>query len=256
MNRLWWPALVAGLSLLAGACGRKGALVYPDMLVPAAPSVTARQSGAAVKLQFSIPAKDRSGQSVQGLAGMKISRRVHDAGQKDVCRSCTTDFTLFRTIYLELLPHDIQRFGNQMILVDSDIHAGNLYSYRVVPFLADGVEGAASTVADVSVSIPLSPPVVSIESQPTEVKLHLSMSSMGSAGQVLGYNLYRTSAPAVRSYLPLNSEPVRGNDYTDSSLERGVRYRYSATALIVQETGTVVESRESDAVEGILKDDE
>ena len=96
-------ALVVGFALLATACGRKGPLIYPDMLVPAAPAaVTAQQSGSAVKLQFALPDKDRAGRPVKGVAGVKISKRSTEADQKEVCRSCTTDYRLFRTLYLDV----------------------------------------------------------------------------------------------------------------------------------------------------------
>jgi hypothetical protein len=49
---------------------------------------------------------------------------------------------------------------------------------------------------------------------------------------------------------------VNVNEYVDSTLERGVSYRYRATAVILRESGVVAESSESEAVEGMLKDDE
>lgn len=250
-------ALVIALSLLATACGRKGPLIYPDMLVPAAPAaVTAQQSGSAVKLQFALPDKDRAGRPVKGVAGVKISKRSTEASRKEVvCRSCTTDYRLFRTLYLDLLPTDTQRFGNRLILLDSDVNAGNVYSYRIVPFTADGVDGAASAIADVRMGSPLSAPAVKIESFPTEVRLQFSWQTPIS-GRLLGYNLYRSSGAGSRSYQPLNKEPLQVNEYVDSALERGVKYRYVVRAVMVQESGGIAESAESQEVEGMLKDDE
>jgi len=248
--------LVAGLLLMATACGKKGPLIYPDMLLPAAPvAVAAQQSGSAVKLQFSLPDKDRAGRPLKGIAGVKISRRTTDAGQKDVCRSCMSDYRLFRTLYLEHMPTDTQRFGNRLILLDGDVTAGNVYSYSIVPFTADGVDGASSSTASVRVGAPLPPPTLKIESLPTEVKLQI-YSQPPRSGRLLGYNLYRWAVAAARSYQPLNREPLKGNEYIDVSLERGLQYRYSARALIVSESGDVTESAESNEVEGMLKDDE
>lgn len=249
-------ALASVVMLLATACGRKGALIYPDMLVPAAPStVSAQQSGAAVKLHFALPDKDRAGRAVKGVAGVKISKRTNDAAEKDVCRSCMTDYRLFLTLYLDHLPGDTQRFGNRLVLLDSDVRPGNVYSYNIVPFTADGVDGAASTVAEVRMTVSPSAPVVKIESFPTEVKLQMSSSPL-STGQMLGYNLYRSSDANTRSYLPLNREPLKGNEYVDSALERGVKYRYSARTLVVLKAGGIAESAESNEVGGMLKDDE
>jgi len=256
MSRLGHSALVVGLSMLATACGRKGPLIYPDMLVPAAPAaVTAQQSGSVVKLQFALPDKDRAGRLVKDVAGVKISKQTNDANQKDVCRSCTTDYHLFRTLYLDLLPADTQRFGNRLILIDSDVSSGNIYSYSIVPFTSDGVDGATSAVADVRVGTSLPAPAVKIESFPTEVKLQLSFQPL-ITGQLLGYNLYRSTATSPRSYQPLNREPLKGAEYVDSALERGVKYHYTARTLMVLESGGIAESAESQEVEGMLKDDE
>jgi predicted small lipoprotein YifL len=248
--------LIIGLSVLVTACGRKGPLIYPDMLIPAAPAaVTAQQSGAAVKLRFALPDKDRAGRPVQGVAGVKISRRIAEAGQRDFCRSCTTDYRPFLTLYLDHLPITTRRYGNRVVLVDNDVNAGNSYSYSIVPFTADGVDGATSAAADVSVTHPLPAPVLKIESFPTEVRLQFSLQPPVSA-RLLGYNLYRWPVAADRSYEPLNNEPLKSSEYIDGGLERGVRYHYSARALMVLESGSVVESGESLEVEGMLKDDE
>lgn len=257
MIRSWRYGLVIGLSLMATACGRKGALIYPDMLVPAAPAaVSAQQSAADVKLRFTLPDKDRAGRPVQGVAGVKISRRVAETAQKNVCRSCMTDYVLFRTLYLEHLPATTQRFGNLLVVLDGDVSSGNSYSYSIVPFTADGADGAASPTAEVRVGpVPLPPPVLKIESLPTEVRLKLSVYPL-IAARMLGYNLYRSSGAGPRSYLPLNREPLKGDEYVDGALERGVKYRYSVRALIVRPSGDIAESAESDTVEGMLKDDE
>lgn len=256
MTAFWRSVLVVGLSLMAAACGRKGALIYPDMLIPAAPAaVTAQQSGSAVKLQFILPDKDRAGRPVQGVTGVKISRLVAEADQKDVCRSCMTDYLLFRTLYLDHLPADTQRFASQMVLLDSDVSAGKSYSYRIVPFTSDGVDGASSAVSTVRMAQPGPAPVLEIESFPTEVKLQFSAQTLLS-GRLLGFNLYRSSDATVRSFQPLNKEPVTGNNYIDAALGRGVKYRYRARAVIVSPAGDIAESLESAEVEGMLKDDE
>jgi predicted small lipoprotein YifL len=248
--------LIAGLFLTATACGKKGPLIYPDMLLPAAPAaVSVQQSGAAVKLQFAIPDKDRAGRALRDVAGLKISRRVSDSDQKELCRSCMADYGLFRTIYLDHLPADTQRFANQIVLLDSDVAAGNLYSYSIVTFTADGADGVSSSTVSARVAAPLPAPVLKAESFPTEVKLHIT-SQQPESGSLLGYNLYRRSAATARSYQTLNKEPLKDSKYVDATLERGVQYLYSAKELIVLESGEVMESAESNEAVGMLKDDE
>ena len=249
--------LVVCLLLMTTACGRKGALIYPDMLAPAATTaVTAFQSGSVIKLQFILSGKDQGGRPVQGVTGVKISKRsVAEADQNNVCRNCTIDYRLFRTLYLEHLPATTQRIGNMLTMLDGDVSAGNTYSYSIVPFTAGGVDGASFATADVHVTAPSRAPLLKLESLPTEVKVHISMNPPV-PGNLLGYNLYRTSVASERSYLPLNREPFNGNEYVDTTLERGVKYRYTARALIRRTSGESMESAESEEVEGMLKDDE
>lgn len=247
---------LASLTLLSAGCGKRGPLIYPDMLLPAAAAaVSAQQSGSAVRLQFAITDKDRAGRPLHGVAGVKISRRVTEATQTDVCRLCTSDYRPFRTLYLDHLPTDTQRFGNQLILLDADVTPGNLYSYSILQFTPDGLAGAPSEAADASVAAPLSSPSVKATSLPTEVRLQLSYSH-SQTGKLLGYNLYRRTESGESSYLPINSEPVGGGEYVDTTLDRGVKYLYSARVLVRSEAGVVMESAASQEVAGMLKEDE
>ena len=250
-------ALLIVSSMLSTACGRKGPLVYPDMLVPAAPTaVSAQQLGTAIKLQFAISDKDRTGRPVQGVAGVKINRKASIGGQVDVCRSCLTDYMLFKTLYLDHLPENTQRFGGRLVFIDSEVVSGDTYSYTIIPFTAAGVDGASSPALGVHVgAVPMAPPVLVIESFPTELRLKISVYPP-IAARMLGYNLYRSTGTDSGSYLPINREPLKGDVYVDAAIERGVTYRYTARALVVRLSGDVVESDESNAVEGMLKDDE
>lgn len=256
MKRIVRTLIAAGMVVLVSACGRKGALIYPDMMVPAAPAtVTALQSGTAVKLRFTLPDKDRAGRALNDLAGVRISKRTIVTDQKEVCRSCLADFMLFQTIYLDRVPLTTQRFGSVLVVLDGDVNAGNSYSYRVVPFTTASIDGAAFVTADVRVTRPLPAPVLKIESFPTEVRLHITSQSL-MAGHVLGYNLYRWPVAGIRPYQPLTKEPLLDNEYVDAGLERGVKYRYAARMVISTEAGGIAESTESLEGEGMLKDDE
>lgn len=245
--------LLAGTLLVIISCGRKGALIYPDMLVSAAPSqIDARQSGSVVKLQFTLPDKDRGGRPLKSLAGIKISKLTKDATEKKVCRLCTKDYRPFRTLYLDALPADTERIGSRLIVPDTDVNEGNLYSYRVVPFDKNDIDGVSSVIADVGIFASIPAPTVVIESTPTELKLQVSSPPEG-AWQLLGFNLYRSSAKSPRSYLPIN-KPLKGNEFIDTTVERGLKYRYSVRYLMRFGSGDIVESIASEEVEGMLKD--
>ena len=237
------------------ACGKRGPLYYPDMLVPAAPAITSSaQSGSSIKLQFVLPDKDRAGRKLSDLAGVKINKRVSDTTQEQVCSSCMTDFRLFRKLNLGLLPEDAQRYGSSIVVIDGDVNVGKTYSYSVVPFTKDNIDGLASPQVSISPVQPTSPPVLYAESFPTEIRI--SFVRPQAAGSFIGYNLYRTTQLNVRSYLPVNREPLNGNEYIDSGLERNLGYYYMARTLVKLESGAVVESPVSNVVEGMLKNDE
>jgi hypothetical protein len=226
------------------------------MLVSAAPVIiAAQQSGAAVKLHFALPDKDRAGRSLQGLSGVKISKRAIEADQKNACRSCMTDYLLFQTLYLDHLPAAVQRFGNRLILLDGDVSAGYAYSYSIAPFTADGVDGAISTSPEVRVAVPTPVPVLKIESLPTEIRLQISSQHL-TAERTIGFNVYRTAETETKSFQPFNRELVQGSEYVDGTLVRGVKYRYTVRELVTRKTGVSAESEESQEVVGVLTDDE
>jgi predicted small lipoprotein YifL len=247
--------VLAGISLLAAGCGRKGALIYPDMLVPEAPSaVSARQSGSALKLQFAVADRDRTGRPLAGVTGVKISRRAHPAGETDVCNSCSADYVPFQTLYFEHLLSSAARYGNVFVTVDTAVTAGTAYSYRMNSFTADGIDGAAATTPDARVALPVLAPTVRMEAFPTELKLFVTPLPKIS-GALRGYNVYRYATGGVRPLLPLNSTPLQHGEYVDSALERGIVYRYAATVLVESVAG-IVESAVSEEITGQLKDDE
>ncbi|MBI5483723.1 MAG: hypothetical protein HY888_04570 [Deltaproteobacteria bacterium] len=243
------------LMLALTACGKKGPLHYPDMLVPSAPgAVTVSQSGSAVKLQFVLPDKDRGGRKLSGLAGVKISKRQSDLPREQLCNSCLADYFLFRKLDLGLLPEEVQRFGSRIVILDGDVSAGKTYSYSLVPFAADGSDGSSSNPVAISPVTPTPAPVIKAESFPTEIKV--SFTSLPSVGRFVGYNIYRRTQQGTASYLPLNREPFAGMEYIDSGLARNTVYSYTVRSVVKLENGDVVESLLSNAVEGMLKDDE
>ncbi len=231
------------------ACGKRGSLIYPDMLVPAQPSsVSARQAGKAIRLAFTPVAKDRAGRELTDLAGVKIYRRVTIAGQQNICDACTEDFGLVRTLYLHPLSgNDVQRSAGQVLLLDVDVTEGESYSYRVIPFTADGIQGQASPV--VTATMVASPPAPTLTAVPDPIQIELVMTPVSlTQGTLVGYNLYRALQGERLPYLPLNREPVSGPSYLDATLDRTQSYVYAARGVIRQPDGSLVESELSNQV--------
>jgi hypothetical protein len=238
------------------ACGKKGALIYPDMLVPVAPSATsASQIGSSVKLQFLLPDSDRAGRTLHNLAGVKISKKTSDSHEMQSCNSCMTDYHLFRKLYLDVPTEGVLRFGNRILVLDGDVNAGKTYSYIVVPYTKEGFDGIASSQTSATIVQPTPPPVLDAESFPTEIRISF-VSLPPVTGSFIGYNIYRTTQLHETAYVPINREPSTGAAYIDSALERNTKYFYVARTVLKLESGSVVESLVSNVVEGMLKNDE
>lgn len=255
MNLLGTLTLLGGMTLAMTACGKKGSLVYPDMLVPKAPAyATAIQSGSGVKIIFNLPTSDRAGNRLNNLAGLKISKRESDLALEQLCSSCLNDYQLFRKLYLDLLPEGTELSGNRLTVLDGDVKPGLLYSYVVVPFTKEGVEGESSPQMSVKLVQAVLPPILHIEAQPTEIKISF-VSLPPVEGVLIGYNLYRTSGKNPFSYLPINKTPLNLKEFVDKGLARGVKYRYLARAVVRLPSGTIAESLVSNVIEGMLDDD-
>jgi predicted small lipoprotein YifL len=244
------------VAIVISACGKKGPLIYPDMLLPAAPSdLSAQQSGNSMKLSFVLPSKDLAGRNFTDLTGITIIKRDEPTGQGTSCSSCTADFSLFRKLNLDLLPPETQRYGSLLMLLDSDVQAGRTYTYRVSAVTRDNQEGALSApVAAVMATVPL-PPVLQVISQPTEVQLEFA-GLPPREGVIAGYNIYRVLKGEAFPLQPLNREPLAGNRFTDVGLERGTTYVYGVRTVVRLPSGGRVESGLSNEMEGKLKDDE
>lgn len=242
------------LVLLTVGCGKKGPLLYPDMLVPAAPAaVTARQSGDGIRLSFLLPAKDRSGRRLENLAGVKIFKRGLFSGQQ-ACTACSEDFLLYKKLYLDFI-ESAQRYGSLLVLMDADVRQGGNYTYKVTPFTRDDVDGATSLPATVDMVPPPPAPQLRILPAPIEIGLELAEAPLAK-GTFVGYNLYRAPKGEVVPYQSLNPAPFTGNSYTDRGLDRSVTYRYAARVVVRLPSGEIVESPLSNEVEGALESEE
>jgi predicted small lipoprotein YifL len=246
--------LCSALSALA-ACGKRGPLIYPDMLTPAAPTdVRAVQSDSAVRLSFNLPQKDQGGRGVSGLAGVDIFKRRAVTGTGSDCSSCTVDYSLFKKLHLNALDAGIVRKGSHIVVMDSDVTLERDYFYYIVPFMNDAVAGKPSSPVLATVLEPPAPPRLSAVSEPTEVRLTIR-DPLFSQGIFVGYNIYRTLKGETLGVFPVNAEPIRTSTFTDSALIRGARYVYAVRKVVKRGNGTLAESAFSNQVEAGRKED-
>ena len=247
--------LISIVLLLVSGCGKKGPLLYPDMLVPAAVSaLTASQNGENVKIAFQLPDKDLAGRTIKDLAGATVFKRVESSLQQPDCPACTDDFRLFLKIYLDL-PGTTQIYGKKVVLLDGETRGNTAYSYYVVPFVRDNTVGASSAPVRVRVTQPPLPPVLQVLPAPTEIKLEF-VALAPEEGSLVGYNVYRSAKDEPMPYLPLNNAPLTDTVYVDSGLERKVSYHYVVRAVVRMPWGGIAESGGSNEEEGALVDEE
>jgi predicted small lipoprotein YifL len=247
--------LISIVLMLASGCGKKGPLLYPDMLIPAAVSaLTASQSGENVKIVFELPDKDLAGRSLKDLAGVTVFKRVESSLQQPDCPACTDDFRLFRKVYLDL-PDTTRIYGKKVVLLDGETRRNTAYSYYVVPFVRDNSVGASSAPVRVRMTQPPLPPILQVLPSPTELKLEF-VAIPPEEGSLVGYNVYRSIKDEPMPYLPLNKEPLADIIYVDSGLDRKVTYRYVVRAVVRMPWGGVAESGPSNEGQGVLEEGE
>lgn len=249
---------ITALSMLLTltACGKKSPLIYPDMLVPAAPSgLSIQQSGRSMKLTFVLPFKDLAGRNIDGVSVVTILKRDEASGQGTVCPSCTSDFVLFRKLNLDLLPPESQRYGSRLIVLDGDVQSGRSYTYRVSAVSRERQEGALSPPQTVVMATVPPPPALQAVSQPTEIQLDFA-GVPPVEGVIAGYNVYRAPKGEPFPLLPLNRALLTGNSFVDEGLNRGTTYVYGVRTVVRLPSGARAESGLSNEVEGRLKDDE
>ncbi len=253
MHRL---CLVLVIALFMSACGKKGPVIYPDLLVPEAPKeVSLWQSGVGMKLSFLLPQKDRAGRPLADLAGVKVFKRETMPGQAQECSSCMDAFRLFKRLYVDIQGDNDRRYGNMMMVLDSDVTVDRTYAYTVVPFTREGVDGQGSAPVMATMVDPPLPPVLKVIPSPTEIRLEFG-GRRPARGAFVGYNLYRTIKGEALPFLPLNREPLSGTSYTDSGLDRRLTYSYAIRTVVRMPAGEKVESSLSNLVDGALKDEE
>jgi len=248
--------LVVVMALLMSACGKKGRLIYPDLLVPESPSsVTLRQTGPGMKLSFLLPQKDRAGQPLVDLAGVRILKREALPGQPQECSACMDEFRLFKTLYVDVRESSVQRYGTMMIVMDGAVTIGRTYSYQVVPFTKAAVDGQGAPQLTATMVEPPPHPVLRVIPSPTDIRLEFD-ATPSAKGTLVGYNLYRAVKGETLPFLPLNSAPLQEAHYTDSGLVRHLTYSYAVRMVVRMPAGEMVESSLSNLADGALLNDE
>lgn len=232
------------------ACGKRGSLVYPDMDVPQAPTAfDASSVGNGVKLTFMLPANSFTNNDPKSVSEILVYRQQIAASQS-FCSVCNDAIPLHKTLYLDLL-RGAEKRGNLIAFWDADIQPEHKYRYRVALRRRDGVNGIQTSAVTLSVLQPFAAPLLTVENTPTEVILHFS-GERPTDKIFTGYNVYRRLKDSTTSFIPLLTEPVKENSYSDFTLKAGNKYVYGVRSLYRNEQGALSESLLSNEVEGEL----
>jgi len=240
--------VATALALLLG-CGKKGPLVPPEALAPAAiGNLSVVQQGGRFQVSWSAPGRQEGGDRLEDLAGFLLFKRTLLPPAED-CETCPSAYTEVAHVDLDY-PKGVKRLGNRYLFEDYDLKQGKAYQYKVRSFNTDGVQSTDSNKArHTALAAPL-PPVV--EALPSATGLVLAFVALPpDEGSITGYNIYRSKAGSPMPTAPLNAKPLNAKTYEDKDLLVGVRYSYTVTSVVTV-NGESAESDPSNQVEATL----
>lgn len=248
--RRFLPALVLAATVsLMGGCGKKGALVPPEALVPAPiASLAAAQKGSALQVSWTAPGKQQGGGKLQDLGGFLLFRRNVLPPTED-CEECPSAYKQLIRVDLDL-PQGVRRAGSLWIYDDYDLRKGQTYQYKMRSYTKEGAQSKDSNKVRITAVTPPLPPVLEATGSPSEVVLNF-VALPPEEGTLVGYNIYRSKKGEPAPLSPINSAPLSVNSYQDKELVLGITYSYAVTS-VAKVAGDTVESAPSNTAEAGL----
>lgn len=246
--------VVCCIILFLAGCGRKGPLVPPEGLAPAAiADLKVEQKGERFLVSWSQPARQEAGGALGDLARFRLFKRELLPPGED-CEECPNAYRLVREVDLEY-PRGVMVLGDRYYLLDDELAAGKSYRYKAVSLKRDGTQSRDSNRAGKKKVSPPPPPAVKAVSSPSGVELNWEAPAAPANGKIEGYNVYRRRSGEGFYITPLNGVPLRETTFEDKRLEQGARYDYAVRTVAVIE-GETSESELSNEVRGGLTEPE
>jgi len=231
-------------------CGKRGALIAPEALVPAPISnLTVIQQGDHFQVSWSAPTKEQGGTRLKDLAGFILFRRVLLPPNLD-CEECAGAYAERARIDLEYL-QGTRKIGNLFLFDDRDLKKEVSYQYKVRSFSPDGAQSRDSNKAHHIAATAPFPPVLEALSSSSGVVLAF-VAIPPEDGKLFGYSIFRSKSGQPAPLTPLNPKPLSANKYEDKEVLVGVQYDYSVRAVAVLPNGETVESAPSNQVSGTM----
>jgi predicted small lipoprotein YifL len=255
-NGMRLPNLLTGtavvfliLTTLCG-CGKRGALIAPEALVPAPISnLAVLQQGDHFQISWSAPTKEQGGAHLKDLAGFILFRRVLLPANQD-CEECAGAYAERARIDLQYL-QDTRLVGNLYLFDDRDLKKELTYQYKVRSLSADGAQSRDSNKAHRTAFTAPFPPVLEANSSATGVVLSF-VAIPPEEGKLAGYNIFRSKSGQPMPLAPLNPKPLNLNTYEDKEVQIGLQYDYTVRAVVAFPNGETADSAPSNEASGTL----
>jgi predicted small lipoprotein YifL len=237
-----------GIALLLAGCGKRGPLVAPEALVPAAINdLSVEQKGNRFLVCWSRPGKEEWGGPLENLAGFRLFRRDVLPPDQD-CETCPNAYRQVKIIDTEYL-QDVIQIGSRYCLFDSDLQNAKAYQYKVVSFKKDGVTSRDSNKVRRTKAVPPAAPEITAIPTPDGITLQWKSPAPVAGGSLAGYAIYRKEANEVMPLSPIAMVKADTTRFADPHMELGKAYYYAVRS--VAKIGTEsVESDLSNEVEG------
>ncbi len=247
----WKRSVLLTTTLLCTAgCGKKGPLLYPDMLIAQAPQQPlVEQSGAGLRVSFLLPEKDKAGRNLKDLEFVRISRRVCDKG---TCQGCKDPYHELQRIDPSS-PAPAELVGKRMTWTDREVRLNEVMQYRLQTVQKGGVVGIPIDTLSIRVTKPLEVPKFTVRSV-FGGKIMLEVAGSAPDGTTLvGYRIYRAEGEALPQLLiVLDGATI---SYEDQAVQRGITYRYEARTVVRRADGIIAESSASPVISASVTDD-
>jgi predicted small lipoprotein YifL len=241
-------AILLMMVFLLSACGKRGALVPPESLVPAAiKDLRAEQKGNRFLVCWSHSGKQEWGGPLESMLNFRVQRREVLPPDED-CEECPTAYRQVRIVDPEYL-QDVRRLGASYCFFDSDFVDGKTYQYKVISFDKEGTSSRDSNKVRLRKSVPPAPPAITSVTVPTGVVLEWKSVTVPRGGVLEGFAVYRKREGEVMPLTPVSTTKADATGFEDPQMEHGVKYIY-AVRTVAKIDGQKVESELSNEVEG------
>jgi len=227
------------LALLLTACGVKGNLQPKGRPTPLAPTaLTLLQQGDEILLAWDIPTENQDGSQLSDLAGFRIGYYAFAADR--FCAECRDQETI-ATINIST-PEQALIDAGKIFYRDSALTTDTGHRYRVYPFTSAGKSGPAAEALRIMLPPPVAPDRVRIEALDQGARIFWSLpDEVQDTGDLIGINIYRGENNTSLAQVPINREPIKGNNFESFGLVNGSLYRFGLRT-VVQKGDQIIES--------------